>query len=62
MEGKRKRAGRALRRSHECSRLQEQLWTRAFEEIWPLIRRLMQRQPAVCDEQKTKCQQMARSA
>lgn len=61
MEGKWKRSGRAMRRDYECNRLEEQVWTRAFEEIWPLIRRNWHRQPAACNG-KTKTQKVARRA
>jgi hypothetical protein len=35
--------GRTLRRCHACNRLEEQLWTAAYEQIWPIARRSLQR-------------------
>ena len=45
MEDNRKRRDRPLQRCCQCHRLEEQLWTAAYEEIWPVVRRrLAQRQ------------------
>jgi hypothetical protein len=34
-----KSRGRILQRGYEWNRLEEQLWTVAYEQIWPVIRR-----------------------
>lgn len=39
MEGDRKCKGRPLQRCYECSRVEEELWTLAYERVWPLARR-----------------------
>ncbi len=43
MEGNRKSHGRTLRRRYACPRLEEQLLTAAYEQIWPIVRRSLQR-------------------
>ena len=43
MEGNRKSHGRTLQRRYACTRLEEQLWTAAYEQIWPIFRRSLQR-------------------
>ena len=32
-----------LRRCYECSRLEDELWKAAYEQIWPLVRRSLSR-------------------
>lgn len=44
MEGERRGQWRPLKRSFERSRLQEELWERAYEHIWPLVRRKLIRE------------------
>ena len=39
MEDNRKASERILLRRFECHRLEEQLWTTAYEQLWPVIRR-----------------------
>ena len=34
---------RVLRRCHETSRLEEQLWSLVFEELWPVVTRSTRR-------------------
>lgn len=34
---------RAVRRCHEACRLEEQLWSLVFEELWPVVRRSTRR-------------------
>jgi hypothetical protein len=47
MEGKRKTRARRLKRCYQCSRLEDQLWAMAYEQVWPLVRRaLTEGQPA----------------
>lgn len=43
---------RAVRRCHEMCRLEEQLWTMVFEELWPVVSRSTRREPvaAACGE------------
>jgi hypothetical protein len=43
MEDKGKAPERMLQRGFECSRLEEQLWAMAYEQIWPMIRRSLKR-------------------
>jgi hypothetical protein len=43
MEDKGNAPERTLQRGFECSRLEEQLWAMAYEEIWPVIRRSLKR-------------------
>ena len=38
MAGERKAQDRALQRSFECHRLEEQMWSLAYQEVWPVIR------------------------
>jgi hypothetical protein len=35
MEGKRRPLRRVLRRTHEVSRLEAELWTFVYEQLWP---------------------------
>lgn len=39
MEGNRKRKARYVRRRYEGNRLQEQLWTLAYQQVLPQVRR-----------------------
>jgi hypothetical protein len=39
MADDRKTLERPLQRTFECHRLQEQLWSLAYQRLWPLIRR-----------------------
>jgi hypothetical protein len=39
MEGRKSSRGRRLSRCYQCSRLEEQLWATAYEQIWPVVRR-----------------------
>jgi hypothetical protein len=41
MEGDGKAKQRKLTRCYQCSRLEEEIWTTAFEQIWPVIRRAL---------------------
>jgi len=43
MEEKGKAPERTLQRCFECSRLEEQLWAMAYEQIWPVIRHSLKR-------------------
>jgi hypothetical protein len=43
MEDKGTAPQRTLRRDFECNRLEEQLWTTAYEQIWPVIRKSVKR-------------------
>jgi hypothetical protein len=38
MEGKRKGNRLRIRRRYEAHRLEDQLWTVAYEQLWPLLR------------------------
>ena len=60
MDGKRKCVRRRLRRACEPNRLEEQVWTLAYEQIWPLVRKVLRNhKPAVLNEP---AQQLAESA
>jgi hypothetical protein len=52
MEDNRKASERTLRRRFEGNRLEEQLWSMAYEQIWPVIRRSLKRRV----EQRLRCQ------
>jgi hypothetical protein len=39
MEDNRKSPERSVQRSFECTRLEEQLWAMAYEELWPVVQR-----------------------
>ena len=41
MEDNRTAAERTLQRRFERNRLEEQLWSMAYEHVWPVIRRSM---------------------
>jgi hypothetical protein len=39
MEGSRKKRDLPVKRSFEGNRLEEEIWTVAYEEVWPVVRR-----------------------
>ena len=39
MEDNRRIREQTLRRTYQCQRLEEELWTAAYEQIWPVCRR-----------------------
>jgi hypothetical protein len=39
MAGERKALDRALQRSYELHRLEEELWSLAYQHVWPAIRK-----------------------
>jgi hypothetical protein len=43
MEDNRKISERTRQRDFECNRLEEQLWTMAYEQVWPVIHRSLKR-------------------
>lgn len=47
MEGERRNQERPLQRCYECSRVEEELWTQAYERVWPLARRRIEAQQHV---------------
>lgn len=51
MEGKRSGGRRKLRRVSEPNRLEDQVWALAYEQIWPLVRKVLRNhKPAALDE------------
>ena len=52
MEDSLRKPDRTLQRRFEGSRLEEQFWSMAYEEIWPVIRRSLKRSV----EQRPPCQ------
>ena len=40
MERRGKSRGRRIVRRHEATRLEDQLWAMAFEQLWPLLRKV----------------------
>jgi hypothetical protein len=44
MEDNRQGSERALERSFETNRSEEQLWAMAYQQVWPVIRRRCRRQ------------------
>ncbi len=43
MEDNRKAQERILQRCYDTGRLEESVWTAAYEQIWPVLRRSLQR-------------------
>ena len=43
MEDNRKTRECKLKRCYECTRLQDELWNMAYEQVWPLVRRSLAR-------------------
>ena len=41
MEDNRKARECKVQRCYECSRLQDELWDMAYEQVWPLVRRAL---------------------
>ena len=65
MDGKRGKLGRTLCRTCEPNRLEEELWATAYEQVWPLIKKVLQyHQPAAEDESvvELECRRIARRA
>ncbi len=44
MEGDREPRECRLKRCYQCNRVEEQLWSMAYEQLWPLLRRRLIRQ------------------
>jgi hypothetical protein len=42
MDGKRGKLRRTLCRTSEPNRLEEELWATAYEQVWPLIKKVLQ--------------------
>lgn len=40
MEGNRKKRDLPVRRRFEGNRLEEEIWAVAYEEVWPVVRRI----------------------
>lgn len=55
MEDKHPSRERKLRRCYQCNRFEEELWSLAYEEVWPLIRKALtaQRSGANTDQRRT---------
>ena len=51
MEDSSGRKERSLKRCYQCSRMQEQLWDQAYEQIWPLVRKRLIEQRNELQEQ-----------
>jgi hypothetical protein len=43
MEGRSEARQRTLKRCYQCNRMEEQVWAAAYEQVWPLIRRVVRR-------------------
>jgi len=43
MERRRKSRGRMIVRRYEATRLEEEVWALAFEQVWPLLREVVSR-------------------
>ena len=41
MEGNRKKRDLSVRRCFEGNRLEEEIWAVAYEEVWPVVRRVL---------------------
>lgn len=48
MEGRQRTGERELKHCYQCSRLEDELWAMAYEQIWPSIRR-----PLVAERPRT---------
>jgi hypothetical protein len=64
MEGNRTTAARTLTRRFESNRLEERLWSLAYEHIWPVVRRSWKRsvQERVCQSGSDAKPEVARRA
>ena len=52
MEDNRRARECKLRRCYESSRLEDEVWKAAYEQIWPLVRRALSRRPGAADEDR----------
>ena len=43
MEDKRNCKGRQISRRYEPNRVEEEVWALAYEQVWPLVRRVLSR-------------------
>ena len=41
MDGVRNSKERSVKRRHETNRLEDQVWALAFEQLWPLFRKVL---------------------
>ena len=41
MDGKRNSKDRSVRRTCEMNRLEDELWALAYEQVWPLFRKVL---------------------
>ena len=62
MEGNPKPKERPLARSYETHRLEERLWTAAYEQIWPIVRAKIRPQVEPVEATTASQKQMARRA
>jgi hypothetical protein len=66
MERRRKFRGRRIVRRYEATRLEDQLWALAFEQVWPLLRKVVSQSrplsPAESCAQSTTSAPIGRSA
>ena len=63
MERKRIVKVRSLGRRHEVNRLEEQIWTLVYEQIWPVVRTARQgQQPALGECLDTDANRLVRRA
>jgi hypothetical protein len=60
---RRKRPQRLVKRAYERNRLEEELWTRAYQVVWPVVRRFSKRLPPPQGREKPKtARKLARRA
>jgi hypothetical protein len=64
MEDKRECKGRRLSRRYEPNRVEEEVWALAYEQVWPMIRRVLSRKhpPEESEIPSTVSANVARSA
>jgi hypothetical protein len=56
MEGIRKGRDCKLKRCYECNRFEEEVWNLAYEQVWPLVRRALERR-----QSEEKCASQAKT-
>jgi hypothetical protein len=61
MEDNRRARECKLKRCYECSRLEDEVWKAAYEQIWPLVRRALSRRRAAAAQGGPTARQQATS-
>jgi hypothetical protein len=61
MEDNRRARECKLTRCYECSRLEDELWKAAYEQIWPVVRRGWSRRRGAAAEGRPRARKQATS-